>query len=83
MRLLFLHGWTGVVGGRKPTFLNGNGHDVLNPALPDVIPFANSEELVANSGLPAETLIEVGTDHRLADAESLKAMLEAIERTRN
>ena len=151
MKILFLHGWTSVVGGRKPTFLKDNGHQVLNPALPDedfaesiriaeseynqhqpdvivgssrggavavnmdsgdtplvllcpawknwgtattvnqntiilhsrkddVIPFAESEELVANSGLPPEKLIEVGSDHRLADEEPLEAMLEACER---
>lgn len=35
MRILFLHGWTSVPGGRKPTFLRDNHHEVLNPALPD------------------------------------------------
>jgi hypothetical protein len=34
------------------------------------------------SGLPLESLIEVGTVHRLADPESLAAMLEAVERER-
>ena len=34
----------------------------------------------ANSDLPMETLIEVGTDHRLADPEPLEKMLEACER---
>lgn len=148
MTILFLHGWTSVVGGRKPTFLKEHGHEVLNPALPDddfgesvriaeaeynkhqpdvvvgssrggsvainmdngdtplvllcpawknwgnartvqkntiilhsrqddVIPFADSEELVANSSLPSESLIEIGTDHRLADPESLQAMFDA------
>jgi hypothetical protein len=42
-----------------------------------VIPLASSEELIANSSLPPETLIEVGTDHRLADPESLSVMLWA------
>jgi hypothetical protein len=37
-----------------------------------VIPFVNSVELVANCGLPSETLVEVGQDHRLADPETLK-----------
>lgn len=148
MKILFLHGWTSVPGGRKPTYLKEAGHKVLNPVLDDddfafavrtaqaeydqhkpdvvvgssrggavamninsgktplvllcpawknwgtattlktqttilhsrqddVIPFANSEELVANSGLTPETLIEIGNDHRLADPEPLKAMLEA------
>ncbi|APZ93319.1 alpha/beta hydrolase [Fuerstiella marisgermanici] len=148
MRILFLHGWTSVVGGRKPTFLTENGHELINPALPDedfeesvriaeaehteqqpdvivgssrggavavnmksrdtplvllcpawkkwgtativkpntiilhsrqddVIPFTDSDELIANSGLPPESLVEVGDDHRLADEESLEAMLDA------
>ena len=42
--------------------------------------FENSEELVVNSGLPASALIEVGTDHRLADPEPLAKMLEACDR---
>ncbi len=47
---------------------------VLHSRADDVIPFAYSEELVTNSGA---TLIEVGNDHRLADSESLAAMLQA------
>lgn len=30
MKILFLHGWTSVPGGRKPTFLASHGHTVLN-----------------------------------------------------
>lgn len=150
MTLLFLHGWTSTPGGRKPTYLQELGHDVLNPALPDddferaltiardqfsrqpvdvvvgssrggalamnldleiggarlvllcpawkrwgtartvkpgtiilharddeVIPFADSEELIRASGLDRTALIEVGHDHRLADPESLAAMERA------
>ena len=151
MRILFLHGWTSVPGGHKPTYLKTHGHTVLNPALPDedfekavriaqaeydqhqpdvvvgssrggavamniesentplvllcpawkkwgtatkvkantiilhskqddVVPFENSEELIKNSGLLPEALIEIGSDHRLADPEPLQAMLEAVER---
>ena len=157
MTILFLHGWTSVPGGVKPTFLAQHGHTVINPALSDhgfaeavsiaqtefdkhqpqvvvgssrggavamnidsggarlvllcpawkkwgkakqvkpgtvilhsrnddVIPFADSEELVKNSGLPSSALIEVGNDHRLADSESLATMLrecEAIRSERN
>ena len=150
MKILFLHGWTSVPGGTKPTYLKEHSHEVLNPALPDddidesvriaqaefnqhhpdvvvgssrggavamnmnskdtplvllcpawkkwrtattvkpntiilhsraddVVPFEDSEELIANSGLPTEALIEVGGDHRLADPEPLKAMLEAVD----
>ena len=35
MRILFLHGWTSVPGGKKPAHLKDAGHQVLNPALPD------------------------------------------------
>ena len=50
---------------------------ILHSRADDVIPFADSEELVRNSGLPVYTLIEVGNDHRLADPESLDLMLTA------
>jgi alpha-beta hydrolase superfamily lysophospholipase len=51
------------------------GTVILHSRADDVVPFADSEELVRNSGLPASALIEVGTDHRLADPEPLEAML--------
>lgn len=134
MKILFLHGWTSVPGGKKPTYLKEHGHEVINPHLPDddfekavqtaqaeydqhmpdvivgssrggavamnidskdtplvllcpawknwgtattvkpntiilhsrqddVIPFADSEELVVSSGLSADKLIEIGDDH--------------------
>jgi len=50
---------------------------ILHSRADDVIPFADSEELVKNSGLPASALIKVGTDHRLADPEPLSAMIAA------
>lgn len=49
---------------------------ILHSRADDVIPFADSEELATTSGA---TLIETGTDHRLADPEPLAAMLEACE----
>ena len=49
---------------------------ILHSRADDVIPFADSEELARSSGA---TLIEVGTDHRLADPEPLAAMLKACE----
>jgi len=61
----------------------GNGHNRQTqhgyPASrqDDLVPFADSEELVANSGLPSDVLIEVGNDHRLTDPEPLEAMLDA------
>ena len=50
---------------------------ILHSRSDDVVPFADSEELVRSCGLPATALIEVGSDHRLADPESLETMLEA------
>ncbi len=52
------------------------GTVILHSRADDVVPFADSEELARNSGA---TLIEVGTDHRLADPEPLRKMLEACE----
>jgi len=52
---------------------------ILHSRQDDLIPFADSEELVINSGLPSETLIEAGNDHRLADPEPLNKMVEACE----
>jgi hypothetical protein len=57
-----------------------HGTVILHSRADDVVPFADSEELVHTSGLPASALIEVGSDHRLADSEPLRAMLEACER---
>lgn len=52
---------------------------VLHSQDDDVVPVEDSEELVKRSGLPSELLIEVGNEQRLADEESLEAMLEAVE----
>jgi fermentation-respiration switch protein FrsA (DUF1100 family) len=46
----------------------------------EVIPFAESEGLLRLCGLPRSALVEVGNDHRLADHESLSALLRACER---
>ena len=53
------------------------GTVILHSRADDTIPFAESEELIRDSGLGASAMIEVGTDHRLADAEPLAAMLRA------
>jgi hypothetical protein len=53
------------------------GTVVLHSEADDVIPFAESRELVRASGLPDSSLIVVGNDHRLADPVPLAAMLEA------
>jgi len=56
------------------------GTVVLHSEADDVIPIDESRELVRASGLPESALVVVGTDHRLADPEPLKAILEACER---
>lgn len=44
-----------------------------------MVPFEDSIELLANSGLPAKSLFEVGQDHWLADPEPLVAFLRAVD----
>jgi hypothetical protein len=56
------------------------GTKILHSRADDVVPFADSEELVKVSGLAPTALIEVGTDHRLAEPAPLGAMLDAVER---
>jgi hypothetical protein len=50
---------------------------ILHSRGDEVIPFADSEELVRISGLPQSALIEIGPDHRLAHPDALAAMLRA------
>lgn len=50
---------------------------ILHSPHDDIVPFEDSVELLANSQLPPETLLEVGQDHRLADDSSLAVMLWA------
>ena len=52
---------------------------ILHSRADDLVPFADSEELIKTSGLPASALIEIGDDHRLADPAPLQAMLIACE----
>jgi hypothetical protein len=53
------------------------GTVILHAPVDDVVPFADSRELLKNSGLAELALVVVGNDHRLADPESLRAMLRA------
>jgi hypothetical protein len=53
------------------------GTVILHSRTDEVVPFAFSEELVANSGLPPSALVAVGNDHWLNDPDSLQAMLDA------
>lgn len=47
---------------------------ILHSRDDDVIPFEESEDLIHRSKLSADTLIEVGQDHRLADEGTLAVM---------
>src|SRR5437660_12877023 len=55
------------------------GTVILHSRNDDVVLFADSEELAKNSGV---ALIEVGSDHRLADPETLAAMLRSCVRAK-
>jgi len=56
------------------------GTAILHSPADETVPFADSQELLRNSGLPESALIAVGTDHRLTDPAALAAMLEAVEK---
>jgi hypothetical protein len=55
------------------------GTVILHSRADAVVPFAHNEELVNNSALPVLALIEVGSNHWLADPEPVAAMLKACE----
>lgn len=50
---------------------------ILHSRNDEVIPFGDSEELASRSSLAPTALIETGNDHRLADPDSLRIMLNA------
>ncbi|EHQ52949.1 hypothetical protein ECTPHS_09677 [Ectothiorhodospira sp. PHS-1] len=52
---------------------------ILHSPADEVIPFTDSRYLVDNSRPAVVTLITVGSDHRLADPDSLQTMLRACE----
>ena len=49
----------------------------------DVVPIADSRELLRNSELPEDHLIVAGENHRMVDEEAFGALLKAIERAAN
>lgn len=55
------------------------GTQIIHSRADDVVPFSDSVELLAKSGLSDSALIEVGQDHRLADPEPLEALSRAVE----
>ncbi|WP_169975119.1 alpha/beta hydrolase family protein [Tautonia rosea] len=52
---------------------------ILHSTGDDVIPIADSRELIHQSGLAPETLRVVGIDHNMTDPEALTALRSAIE----
>jgi alpha-beta hydrolase superfamily lysophospholipase len=57
---------------RGPAIILHSDHDA-------VIPLADSQELVRNSGRSDATLVVVGADHNMTDPQALEALLSAIE----
>jgi len=55
------------------------GTVILHSRGDEVIPFGESLELARASGLLESALVEVGTDHRLANSEPLEALARAVE----
>ena len=56
------------------------GTVILHSEADDLIPIADSRELLRASELPESALIVGGADHRLAEPKPLMAMLEAVGR---
>jgi hypothetical protein len=52
---------------------------ILHSPQDEAVDFENSLELVEKSGLPADSLIRVGREHRMACLESLNALADACE----
>ncbi len=57
------------------------GTVILHSRMDETVPFANSVELLAQSGLGEGSLVETGSDHRLSDSDSLQRLLEACLRS--
>lgn len=55
------------------------GAILLHAVEDEVVPWTDSQDLAAFSGLPQSAVRIVGRDHRLADPEPLAAMLQAVE----
>jgi pimeloyl-ACP methyl ester carboxylesterase len=55
------------------------GTAILHSRADEVIPFADSQDLVRDSGLARTALIEIGDDHRLATPAPLAVMLAVCE----
>lgn len=55
------------------------GTVILHAEADEVISIEDSRELVRHSRLPENALIVVGDEHRMADPDSLEAMLAALE----
>lgn len=51
---------------------------ILHAAADDLVPLADSVELLARSGLPAAWLTVVGIEHRLHDDDATAAMFAAV-----
>jgi hypothetical protein len=55
------------------------GTIILHAPEDDVVPYADSQELLSRSGLPDSALVPVGHEHRLADPQSLATLRRIVE----
>ncbi|MBX9791476.1 MAG: hypothetical protein K2Y37_21355 [Pirellulales bacterium] len=53
---------------------------ILHSAADELIPLEDSRQLAATSGLDAVALVVVGDEHRMNDASTLAALVDAIRR---
>jgi hypothetical protein len=58
-------------------------HGLLHPRADDMIPFADSNDLLRNVDISEDMLTEVGDDHQLADPEPLDRMQQECQTERN
>ena len=72
MKILYLHGLHSKPGGFKPTFLHQQGHEVINPALPDD-DFARSVEIAQAAYGESRPVVIVGSSRGGAVAVNIDA----------
>ncbi|MFT5524054.1 MAG: hypothetical protein ACI9HK_002004 [Pirellulaceae bacterium] len=73
LTILFLHGWTSVPGGRKPSYLKDHGHIVINPSLPDE-DFAESTKIAEREYLQHNPHVVVGSSRGGAVAVNMNSL---------
>ena len=54
---------------------------ILHSQSDDVVPIADSRELLENSRLPMDHLVVVGDDHSMSDKQALAALADAVKQS--